>query len=222
MNTCATCGYPESMHPEGRCPLCACGETPEAHKPVVTKSGTPARGCACGCDVAPAMHAAAGTVCWFCTERLPHACRYATWAGSLCPGRRGETSGEWLVVRQATFKPPPPPETALWQERLARDTAARHAASDAAKAAHVPEPVLRPLIPARPPLVAAEVAAGQGRQAKGLGKKAIAAGWQVSAWYWQAGDGTEGSAVRLSRGPLRAVATWERKPGSGPIGCRRS
>lgn len=218
MTTCASCGYAATDHEPGtgKCPLCACGATPAQHRPVPvqTKDGPATlRGCLCDCEVPPALHAPQGVVCELCAWRMPHACRWATWLGTLCPGRRGETSGEWLLLRQGTFKPAGPPETALWREVLARDTAARHAAADAAKVPWEPEHVPAPRIPSRPPRGLQEVAAGQGRQARGLGRKAVAAGWRALAAYWMAGDGTEGSAVSLARDAGRAVAIWTRAPG---------
>lgn len=164
------------------------------------------------------MHASTVTACWMCNAGMPHPCIYATWLGAPCPGRRSEAEashGQWLKLRQGTFKvaDEQAPETALWREILARDTAARHAAAAAARAEHVHTPVPPPRIAARPPLDLTEVAAGQGRQARGLGRKAVAAGWSVLAYYWMADDGTEGSAVQLHREGARAVAVWTRPPG---------
>lgn len=208
--TCATCGYARTLHTgtDLRCPVCACGLVPDRHSWV----GEELR-CACGCDVHPGMHAASTADCWLCNARMPHACVYATWAGMPCPGRRGETSGKWLLLRQGTFtEDRSVPETALWREVLARDAATRHADADAAKIAWEPAVTPPPRIAARPPQSEAEVAAGQGRQVKGLGRKALSLGWSVEAWYWKAADGTECSAVRLARDEHRAVATWIRRP----------
>jgi hypothetical protein len=68
-----------------------------------------------------------------------------------------------------------------------------------------------PRVPARAPAGPTEIAGYGGKQAVGLGRRAAAAGWNVEARYWVAGDGTEGCAVRLACGELRAVATWQRK-----------
>ena len=93
---------------------------------------------------------------------------------------------------------------------MCRDMAARERAL-------YPEPYVSPVVPpprvlARPPLNLGEYAHYRG-QAVGLGCKAMAAGWDVSPWYWMAHDGTEGCAVRLAKGPMRAVATWKRPAG---------
>jgi hypothetical protein len=122
-----------------------------------------------------------------------------------CPGKDTQ-------LRHGQLKPSPPVDPATWREIIARDTAERHRVSDAAKQVYVPPVVLAPLVPARPPASPLEFAGYGGRQAVGLGRKAIDAGWDVSPWYWKAGDGGEGCAVRLTKGPLRAVATWSRKP----------
>lgn len=215
MTVCASCGYPETDHVSGRCPLCVCGLTPGRHE----RAGEQLL-CACGCGVPAFMHAPPGTACWLCDARMPHACIYATYLATPCPGRRSEaekSAGAWLQLRQGTFNPAEdlPPETALWREIMRRDTAKRHADADAAKREHVHTPPPPPRIPSRPPRGLSEVAAGQGRQARGLGRKAVAAGWSVLAYYWMAGDGTEGSAVRMARGDLRGVAVWTRKAGAG-------
>lgn len=61
-------------------------------------------------------------------------------------------------------------------------------------------------MPARPPYGPAEYA----KSAIGLGRKALEAKWEISPWYWRAADGAEGCALRLKKGPLRAIATWKR------------
>lgn len=214
--TCSRCGYPETDHVSGRCPLCACGLTPAQHEPTPD----PARRlCACGCGVPAFMHAAPGSRCWLCDARMPHACVYATYLGAPCPGRRSEAEasrGQWLELRQSTYEPAEdlPPETALWREVMARDVARRHAEADAARHEHVHTPAAPPRIPARAPRSMAEVAAGQGRQARILGRKAVEAGGAALAYYWMADDRAEGSAVRVARGDLRGVAVWLRPAGA--------
>lgn len=120
--------------------------------------------------------------------------------GAGCPG-----------LKTKTFQVPGPVDPTDWRGILARDLARR----SAVPTSHVPPVVAPPLIPARPPRSAGEIAGGQGRQAVGLGRAALAAGWLVTSWYWLAGDRSEGCAVRLAHdgGPERAVATWSRPPG---------
>lgn len=195
---CATCGYPEADHDltSLRCPLCSCGELPERHEAMVG----PAAGCLCGCRRPARLHAIPGPV-------------GAMFMGQMCPGRRGE-SGKWLLLRRGTFKPQAAAEPGLssWRDIIAADTAERHRVSDEAKRAYEPPVILPPQVAARPPESSGEFASYRG-QAVGLGRKAAEKGWTVGAAYWRAGDGTEGCAVQLSRGVLRAVATWSRKPG---------
>lgn len=83
-----------------------------------------------------------------------------------------------------------------------------------AAAADVPVVVSGPpQVPARPPLDPGEFAGYQRKQAVGLGRQAVAAGWDVRPLYWRSHDGTEGCGVWLVKGVMRAVATWQRKPG---------
>jgi hypothetical protein len=96
---------------------------------------------------------------------------------------------------------------------MRRDWLARQAAHDAAHAPYEPVVVPPPRVPARAPRGPHELAGYGGRQAVGLGRQAVAAGWKVEAHYWQAHDGSEGCAVRMTRGDLYAVALWKRKPG---------
>lgn len=110
-------------------------------------------------------------------------------------------------LKTKTFTARAPVEEIDWREVMRRDRVAASAPPVAVAA------VAAPLIPARPPLSFGEYAGGQGRQAVGLGRAAMAVGWSVSPWYWLAGDGTEGCALRLARGTLRAVATWKRPSG---------
>lgn len=204
--TCATCGYAEALHEGGKCPLCACGDPLDAHEQVGDE-----RRCACGCEVASAMHIPAGRTCSLCDEAVPHACVWARWLGMPCPGRRSKgetTAGTWLVVRQGKYKAPAEPEPRRMWFGLS--------VPDLTPAPVEDEPAVSgpPQVPARPPCGPGEFAGYQGKQAVGLGKKALSRGWNVAAWYWRAFDGAEGCAVALSLGPLRAVATWKRKAGN--------
>lgn len=122
-----------------------------------------------------------------------------------CPIETADKNG-----RRGTFRAPPPPGPASWREVVAADFAARRAADEAAARPYEPPPP--PLIAARPPTGPAEYAmSNRGMSAVKLGRKAREAGWHVEPWYWMAHDGAEGCALRLAKGPLRAVALWKRK-----------
>lgn len=113
--------------------------------------------------------------------------------------------------RRGTWKDPPPPDTALWPEIMARDAAAARAAIEAARRPYEPEAVPPPRVPARAPRGPDEFAtSNRGMSAAKLGRHAVAAGWLAEPWYWQEHDGKEGCAVKLAKGPLRAVALWSR------------
>jgi hypothetical protein len=118
-----------------------------------------------------------------------------------CPNQRGKYRG------------PEPIDTADYREIMARDAAARFAEIEAARRPYVRPVVPAPQVPARAVAAPSEIAGYQGKQAVGLGRGAVAAGWTVVAEYWRGHDGGEGCAVKLARPPLRAVATWTRKPG---------
>jgi hypothetical protein len=103
-------------------------------------------------------------------------------------------------------------ERLTWRQVIARDAARRRAVAEEAARKSIVAPTPPPLIPARPPQAATELAGYQGKQAVGLGRRALSAGWTVGAAYWKGHDGDEGCAVTLSladRG-FRAVATWKR------------
>lgn len=69
-----------------------------------------------------------------------------------------------------------------------------------------------PLVAARPPQGPDEMAGGNG-QAVSTGKLARRHGWQVWPTYFMAFDGSECCLLSMSHGPLRAIASWQRKPG---------
>lgn len=186
-----------------------CGYAAEDHQPDTRKCPV-AAGCDCG--RAPIEHAGLAPMPCRCFPGWPHWCGIANFEGRPCPGRWA-APGRWAIEYRGDYRAPQPYDRTLWREILARDAAARHADAEEAERPWEPEEVAPPLVPARAPQSKAEFAAGKGKQARGLGRLAIDAGWQVEARYWKAGDGTEGSAVRLRKGPLRAVATWIRKPG---------
>lgn len=71
-------------------------------------------------------------------------------------------------------------------------------------------PRAAPMVWARPPASAVEIAGYAGKQAVGLGRKGHAEGWTPTALYWRAADGEEGCGVWLLRDDLRALATWKR------------
>lgn len=141
-----------------------------------------------------------------------------------CPGKApSEATGLLPTLRRGTFDPAPAREEPAWRP-------GPHAAAAAALvcfpmrsewqaiAAKMAADVVRSLSPqvvARAPQGPSEIAgAGSKKQATKLGRAAVAAGWQVESAYWRAGDGTEGCALRLARGDVRAVALWQRKPGN--------
>lgn len=209
MERCATCGYPHDMHEHEKCPVCACGDAPAQHEVTAGE-----RRCACGCASPPvpsAMHIPEDQRCALCVKGMPHACIWARWLGHPCPGRRstGEASrGKWLVLRQGNYKPPVP-------EAPRREWFGLSVPIVEPKTKEIvaPEPAGPPRVAARPPLSPGEFAGYGGRQAVGLGRKAIGRGWDLSPWYWMAADGSEGCAIRLARGRLRAVVTWKRASG---------
>jgi hypothetical protein len=126
-----------------------------------------------------------------------------------CPIETANKSGA-----RGTWRDPPPPETLTYEQIMKRDALARRAAIEEAHRSYVSPVTLAPIVPARPPYGPHEFAGYGGRQAVGLGRKAVALGWEVSPWYWLAGDEHEGCALRLGKGPLRAVACWTRKAGN--------
>lgn len=149
--------------------------------------------CGPGAEYRPQPAPVAGPHCGGCGYLRGH-----HGADDGCPG-----------LKTKRFEERGPVEQVDWQEVLRRDVARRLAPPEP----YIAPVVLPPRIPARAPRNVSEIAAGQGRQAVGLGRKAIAAGWLVEASYALAGDGTEMSAVKLARGPLRGVAVWRRAPG---------
>lgn len=179
------CGYDRAEHDAaGKCPLCACGDVPAAHEPAADGK----LGCACACGSPPLLHDGR-----------------ALYQGVPCPGRRSKTSGAWLLLRQGTFRPAEPvPARREWFGLLVP-------VIEAAEVVDEVRPHLPPRVPARPPQGPHEFAgAGGGKQGSKLGRAAVALGWRVEPWYWRAGDGSEGCAVRLAKGVLRAVALWSR------------
>lgn len=119
--------------------------------------------------------------------------------------------------RRGTFKRPPPPGPANWLDVVRRDKAARDAAFAELRAPYVPP--APPQVPARPPAGPHEYASYRGKQAAGLGRRATEQGWTAVALYWRAAAGVEGCGVWLSKGTLRAVATWKRPAGKvGTLG----
>lgn len=116
-------------------------------------------------------------------------------------------------LKTGVFRDPPPIDTAEYRQIMARDAAARFAEIEAARRPYVRPAISPPQVPARAVAAPCELAGYQGKQAIGLGRRAVAAGWTVAAEYWRGHDGGEGCAVKLAKPPLRAVATWTRKPG---------
>jgi hypothetical protein len=113
--------------------------------------------------------------------------------------------------RRGTFKVPPPVDRTLWRERMALDAAAAREAIEEARKPYEPEVVPPPIVPARPPRGPHEYASSnRGMSAVKLGRHALAAGWVVEPAYWMAHDHSEGCALRLAKGTMRAVALWSR------------
>jgi hypothetical protein len=116
------------------------------------------------------------------------------------------------IVHRCTFKPRPPIDPALWPEILRRDAAARREETEAARRPYGPEVIPPPIVPARSPRGQTEFATSKrGISAAKLGAKAVGLGWTAEPYYWVTGAGAEGCAVKLAKGPLRAVAIWSRK-----------
>jgi hypothetical protein len=120
----------------------------------------------------------------------------------MCPG---------LKTKKWTDRDPV--DGALWREIMARDVAARMRAMDEETRPYEPIIIPAPIVPARPPRSRTEFAGARGKQAAGLGAAAAKNGFQVAPFYWQAGDGAEGCAVKGFRTELAFVATWKRPPG---------
>jgi hypothetical protein len=167
------------------------------------------RGCPCACGRPPLEHLAASSC--GCRPAEPHSCRWALWLGEPCSGRRsktlkpGATRGEWLKLRRATFREPEP-------EQVRRDWFGLLVPVVETKAEQQVEVEIGPpIVPARPPLTAAEYAtSNRGMSAVKLGRKARELGWAVAPAYWVGFDHSEGCALRLAKAPLRAVALWRR------------
>lgn len=123
-----------------------------------------------------------------------------------CPGKDTQ-------LRHGHLREPEPIDRALWREIMRRDALAAREAIEEARRAYEPDVAPPPLVRARPPYGPHEFAGGNGKkQGTKLGRGAVALGWEAEPLYWRSGYGDEGCAVRLAKGPLRAVATWKRKP----------
>lgn len=190
MHRCRKCGYFDDMHDvvSRQCPLCQCGETPAAHG--VEKL------CPALCVVCAGGKQPLGE---------PHEHR---------PYRIGST-GEPLSLRRGSYEEaidePMPIE-----ERVARIVSCiadnLPPVMMAAQLAEPEEliPYRPPMVPARPPYGAQEIAGYARKQAVGLGIRAVAGGWHPNPLYWRSADGIEGCGVWLQRDDLRALATWKR------------
>jgi len=121
-----------------------------------------------------------------------------------CPIESADING-----RRGTWRVPRPADPALYPEIMRRDAMARRAEDEEAKRPYEPPPP--PQIAARAPQGPTEYAtSNRGMSAVKLGRLAMDAGWEVEPWYWKEHDGTEGCALRLAQGALRAVAVWSR------------
>lgn len=188
---CATCGYFRDIHPDDKCPICACGKVPAAHWPV-TEPPAPTLVLVRVDPLDPE------------SAILPLVVRTL----AVCPSKARTAAGKLPTLRQGSFKGPAAPQ------RYETRDGWGPILFPVVEVVEVVEEVIRPpLIPARRPLGPAEIAGYQGKQAVGLGRAAAARGWLVEASYALEADGTEFCAVKLARGDLRAVATWTRPAG---------
>jgi hypothetical protein len=129
-----------------------------------------------------------------------------------CPGKPMTAAGKLPTLRRGSYREAPPQgryETRPgWGSIL-------FPVDEVEPAAETPsEPPGPPQVPARPAVGPGELAGYRRRQALGMGCRAAAAGWTVAAYYARSCDGEELSAIKMHRGPLRAVATWTRKAGN--------
>lgn len=121
-----------------------------------------------------------------------------------CPGKETQ-------LRHGRFTVAPQIDGALYPEIMRREAVARRQAIEEARKPYEPEVIPPPLVPARRPYGPTEFAGGDGsKQGTKLGRGAVKLGWTAEPYYWRSGYGDEGCAVRLAKGPMRAVALWHR------------
>lgn len=202
-DTRCACGYARSLHEAtGHCPLCACGKLPAEHAPVTTPP-SPLRAFA---FTGPATYPPSPLLAGWPEHEVvayTHTAPHVDWT---CPGKPRSEAGKLPTVRRGSFREPAPDPTyvVLWSldgyDVLTPEREVEQAV--------VVEAVVPPLVPARLTISLDEIAP----RARPLGMAAAELGWTVTPWYWQAGDGTETSALVMRRDELRAVAYWERAP----------
>lgn len=170
---------------------CACGYPAEYH--------LDGRCPLCACGVTAGEHVAA----WVIAPPL-----LAARTELRCPGKGPSAAGKLPTLRRGTFREPPPgpryehrPGWGTWLWPVIEPDVPAEPASG---------PQSAPRVPARYTVSLDEIA----RSAMALGELAAGLGWKVDPWYHVAADGTETSALVMSRGDLRAGATWERRPGA--------
>ena len=96
-----------------------------------------------------------------------------------------------------------------WRDVITADRAMREAELAVMQAPY--EPPAAPMVPARPPLGPGEFStSNRGISAVKLGRKAIDAEWSVAPLFWQSAAGIAGCGIWISKGVMRAVATWKR------------
>jgi len=120
----------------------------------------------------------------------------------MCPGKPRTAAGKLPRLRQGKLRAPAPPEVYRLHASGAYVPVVEPEAA--------PEPLaVEPRVPLRDTYALDEIS----KQAMTLGKLAAAAGWAVDPLYGVTGAGVEVSALRMRRGDLRALASWERAPG---------
>jgi hypothetical protein len=173
---------------------CACGYAREDHDP---SGHCPL----CACGATPAEHVLAWTV-------HPPMLKASTEA--RCPGKPQRETGKWLTMRRGSFRLPEPPAALVELYHGIRVPLSENELKRRAAEAVDEHVVAEPLVSARLTVALDEIAP----RARPLGTLAADLGWTVVPYYWQAGDGTETSALLLHRGDLRAAAYWHRAPGA--------
>lgn len=172
--------------------------------------------CVCGYELA--WHPGGGQ-CPLCacgklpTEHLPvaePAAPLLTWEGkqlAVCPGKPRTAAGHLPTLRRGSFREQAP--MGEYERRPMWGPILFPVAEPDAPAEPLSEPQALPQVPARYTVTLDEIAP----RATPVGKQAASLGWKVDPWYYRSAAGVETSVLVLSRGKLRAAASWERAPG---------
>lgn len=121
-----------------------------------------------------------------------------------CPSKPRTKSGALPRLRRGSYREPSPPPP----YRLHASGFYVPVVDDPAPVVEVAT-VLAPRVPLRDTYALDEIAP----RAMTLGKDAAALGWDVDPLYGVTGLGVAVSALRMCRGTLRALASWERPEG---------